>query len=118
MERKYGPWQDWLNLIFGIWLFIDPLFGWTTQSDSVAAFNAYLVGVGVASFAIIRLGQTDHTRWAEGVNITFGAWLILSPLILLYAGSPVTGWNHVIVGTLIIGLSVWSGGFGRQPTAA
>ena len=118
VERKYGPWQDWINLALGIWLFISPLFGWTTQSDTVAAFNAYLVGLGVASFAVIRLGRSDSTRWAEGFNIAFGLWLIVSPALLMYTDSPAAGWNHAIVGVLIVGLSFWSRGWRRRPTVA
>lgn len=40
--------------------------------------------------------------WQDGVNLVLGAWLVLSPLILGYAGEAVPAWNAYLVGAAII----------------
>ena len=36
-----GRWQDWLNLVLGIWLFFTPFF-YQLSTLNAAAWNAYL----------------------------------------------------------------------------
>jgi|ERR671922_2512295 hypothetical protein len=49
-----------------------------------------------------RQGLATQVRWASGLNIAAGAWLILAPFVLMY--SDVTGavWNDVLVGIAVL----------------
>lgn len=90
-------WQDWVILVLGAWLFFSPfLLGYT---QTAAASNAYVIGLGVALFAILAL--IDSKLWEEWVNLALGAWLIVSPFVLGYSNMAGPTWNHIIVGLLI-----------------
>ena len=41
---RMAQWEDWINLILGVWLFISPwIFGYV--ATPVAAWNSWIVGV-------------------------------------------------------------------------
>jgi len=72
-------WQDWLNLLLGIWLCVSP---WALHftDDGMATNN--VVGVGflvivaeVFTFSALRV-------WEEWINFGLGAWLIVSAWVL------------------------------------
>ncbi|MBI3899667.1 MAG: SPW repeat protein [Gammaproteobacteria bacterium] len=95
---KQRRWQDGLILVLGIWLLISPfILGYADHM--VAARNSYILGIGVAIFAIMAL--RDPRRWEEWVNLALGVWLIISPFVLRYSHNSTPTWNHVIVGLLI-----------------
>jgi SPW repeat len=72
---------------------------------TAAAWNAWIVGVAVAAFALwAALQSAAWPDWASGV---LGAWLVLSPWILDFAAVTAALWNHVLVGVLIVALAVW-----------
>ncbi len=96
-------WQDWVILVLGVWLFFSPfLLGYT---QTMAASNAYVIGVGLALFAILAL--IDARVWEEWVNLALGAWLIISPFVLGYSNMPTPTWNHIIVGLLVGADALW-----------
>lgn len=41
-------------------------------------------------------------KFASGINIVLGVWLMIAPAILGYSGLAVAAWNDVIVGVLIV----------------
>lgn len=96
-------WQDWVVLVLGIWLFFSPFL--LNYTQTVAASNAYIVGLAVALFAILAL--LDSRLWEEWVNLALGAWLIISPFVLGYSDMGTPTWNHIIVGLLIGADALW-----------
>jgi hypothetical protein len=46
---------------------------------------------------------SDQVRWASGLNILAGLWLIIAPFVLAYSGLQNALWNDVIIG---IGVAV------------
>jgi hypothetical protein len=68
-------WQDWCNLILGIWLCLSPwLLGFTDQR--AAAENAVAVGIliivaEVFTFSMLRVLE-------EWINVALGLWLVAS----------------------------------------
>lgn len=104
MERR---WQDWINVLFGIWLFFSPwILGYAMGGGNAAAWNSYIFGIGVIIFAVSALAKP--AQWEEWINLAFGVWLLLSPWVLNFSGEPAATWNHVILGVLIGGDAIWA----------
>lgn len=104
METKQR-WQDWVNLILGVWLFITPFLGMDTVM-SVAAWNGYIFGTIVVVLSIWALAQPR--AWEEWINFVIGVWLILAPFILGFSHQTGAMWNHIIVGVIIGVDALWA----------
>ena len=113
MEQQ-TRWQDWINVLFGVWLFVSP---WVLGFSHIgaAAWNAYILGVAVFVFAVIALFSPQI--WEEWINLILGIWLIISPFILAYAAQhPVAMWNSIIMGILVGGDAFWAAVQPQRPT--
>ena len=108
-------WQDWTNLVIGLWLAISP---WLLLSYSEATsgmiWNCVLSGVLIAGFAVWA-ALSRGEKWQEWVVILFCLWLFVAPGTLRYSVPRVT-WDNVIVGLTVGTLALWSLG-GRDKTA-
>ncbi len=104
-------WQDWAELILGIWLFISP---WLLNYSNVsaAATNAYVLGIAIVILSLIELYTWE--RWEEWVNLVFGIWLIISPWVLGFNVVGRATQNMVVLGILMIILPLWAVGQQRQ----
>jgi len=91
-------WQDWVNLVLGVWLFISPFIGIGVHND-IAAANSYVAGVVVAVFAIAAIARPQ--LWEEWLNLIVGIWLIIAPFALHFTTQAGPTWNQIIVGLLI-----------------
>lgn len=98
-------WQDWANLVLGIWLVLAPFFG-VGMTGNVAAWNSYLLGVLVAIFAAAALARPQ--QWEEWTNLVLGAWLIVAPFALGFTDQAGPTWNQIIVGLLIGADALWA----------
>lgn len=96
LERR---WQDWANVVLGIWLIVSPFILGYTDTGTLAAPHSYAIGIAVAIFAFAALYR--FYRWEEGVNLALGLWLIAAPFVLNFSNVGPALWNHVIVGILI-----------------
>ena len=104
-DRAMGRWQDWFNLVLGVWLVVAPFVGVGAVND-VAAWNSYAAGAAVAIFALAAIARPQV--WEEWVNLVIGLWLILAPFALGFADQPVAMWNQIIVGILIGLDALWA----------
>lgn len=105
---KTQRWQDWLMLIFGIWLFFSPFWmeGYAS-AQSVAAWNSYIFGILVAAFAAAALRAPRP--WEEWVELAIGVWLVISPFVLgFYRVEYGAAWNQIILGVLIGIDALWA----------
>jgi hypothetical protein len=99
-------WQDWLNLVFGLWLFFSPwLLQYMTSvvytTQTVASWNSIILGGAVVVFAVRTLFVPRIKNWEEWANLILGLWLIASPWLLgFYTQTLATG-NMVIVGLVV-----------------
>jgi SPW repeat len=105
MERKQR-WQDWVMLVFGVWLFFSPFILQYSSHTGTAAWDAYVLGVGVAFFAIVSLAAPQ--LWEEWVNLILGIWMIISPFVLGFHAENAATWNSVVLGLLIGGDAIWA----------
>jgi hypothetical protein len=105
MNRRSEQWQDVVNIVFSIWLFISP---WVLSysGGGAQAWNAWVVGVIVFVLSIASFAQFQ--RWEEWINMLLGIWLILSPWILRFSTHSRPTSNAVIVGTIVGVLALWN----------
>jgi hypothetical protein len=100
-------WQDWVNLILGVWLFFSPfVLIYSTGVDGAAAWNSYIIGIGVVVFAVSALARP--AQWEEWINFAFGVWLLISPWVLLFSDDQAATWNHVVIGLLVGADALWA----------
>jgi hypothetical protein len=111
--RKH--WQDWGNLVLGLWVFASP---WVLQHTMAAGaetagavtgsamWNLYIVGIAIAALATAALFAFQ--AWEEWLNLALGAWLFASPWVLGFSTSVLLMWNAVIVGALVVLLAGWA----------
>lgn len=104
MERT-RRWQDWINVVLAIWLFISP-FLLSFTDNSLAAWDSYILGACVFIVAIWAL--MTPSAWNEWVNLAFGLWIFVSPLVLSYYSDLVPTWNQIVIGCLMILSSLWA----------
>ena len=104
-------WQDWVNLILGVWLFLSPwLLRYT--GTTAAAWNAWILGVAIVVFAAIAVRMPQ--QWEEVINLLLGIWMVISPWVLAFTGNRSPEANAVIVGLLVIILAAWAMAIARQ----
>lgn len=102
---KGKRWQDWLNLLTGIWLFISPWVIGFFATSAAASWNAWILGavIVVSSAAAVSMPQA----WEEVINILLGVWMVVSSWVIGVASRAVET-NFVIVGLLVILFAAWA----------
>jgi hypothetical protein len=97
-------WQDWANLVLGIWVFVSP---WALDyTGTVAAANANFTGLGIVVFALIAAYMPK--AWEEILNTLFGVWLVVSPFALGFSGATEIALHTVVVGILATAFAIWA----------
>jgi hypothetical protein len=111
-ERAWSRWQDWANVIVGVWIFASP---WIMRTASIAdvARNSWILGAIVVVVALRALSQ-PNTIVPDRINALAGLWLIVSPWILrsygfvnggLLHGAALNAW---VSGFIVFVLSMWA----------
>ena len=98
-------WQDWVNMLLGLWLFVSP-WAMGYASHEAAAWNAYVLGTAIVVFAASAVYMPKV--WEELFNMGFGAWLVISPYALGFVSQTTIAVHTVIVGALIVGFATWA----------
>jgi hypothetical protein len=99
-------WQDWVNLILGLWTFVSPwVFGFAAGA-STAARAMWILGAAIVVFAAFAVYM--HRAWEEVINILLGVCLIASPWVLSFTEIPTPTTNAVVVGLLVTAFAVWA----------
>ncbi len=97
-----NDWEDLLELIVAIWVFVSPVvLGYFDVP--VVAGTAMLLGA-LLSFSS-QLGLAVPRPWEEWTSFGIGAALAASPWIMGYADLAVPRWNAVVAGVVIIVLA-------------
>lgn len=84
------PWEDGLNLILGLWLFISPFIGLGDVMPA-AAWNSWIVGAVVATVALVGLSRPQP--WEEWVNLIAGGWIFFAPFMFGYGDVGQATWT-------------------------
>jgi hypothetical protein len=120
LRTQQYKWQDGINLLLAIWLFISPWVlgfapGAALAGSAAVAWNAWILAVIIGVFAIAALVRAQP--WEEWINLIAGAWLFISPWVLgYYLTNPTALWNSLIIGALVFILSIWD--LNTQPAMA
>jgi hypothetical protein len=117
---RSNNWQDWANLILGIWLSVSP---WVLEFGShappltaaagavdpaagalTAAWNAWVLGTIVALVSASAISRMEF--WQERLNLVLAIWIFVAPWVLDFALLPEASWNHRVVGVLVFLISL------------
>jgi hypothetical protein len=104
-------WQDWLNLLIGIWLFISPWVMGFAGSGTGADWNAWIIGVAIVVFSAIAVSLPQ--AWEEVINILLGIWMVISSWVIGVTIRAVET-KFVIVGLLVILFAAWAMAMNRN----
>jgi hypothetical protein len=108
---KDKRWQDWLNLLLGIWLFISAWVIGFAGTDVGGSWNAWILGVAIVVFSAIAVSMPQ--AWEEVINILLGIWMVISSWVIGVTGRAVET-NAVIVGLLVILFAAWAMAMNRD----
>lgn len=103
---KNAEWENWVNLILGVWLFFSPWIlphSALSVGSSAADWNFWIIGAIVAVSSALAL--QDIKPWEEWLNLVLGVWLFISPFVLGFARQANLLWNALIVGVIVVVLS-------------
>lgn len=117
--KAWSPrWQDWVNVVLGIWLCIAPWL--LAKSSGVSTIGANLmveawgVGLIIVVMSICGLARPS-TAAPEWINMLVGLWLFVSPWALsISATMPSISTDDWIVGVLVFVLA-WSASYNVKP---
>jgi hypothetical protein len=99
-------WQDWINLILGLWTFASPwIFGFAAGTSAPARVM-WILGAAIIVFAAFAVYM--HKAWEEVINILLGILLIASPWLLGFTEQSTPTTNAVVVGLLVTAFAVWA----------
>ena len=101
MKVLSPAWRKWTTVLLGAYLFTAPWIFGTSEAETSSA-NAWIVGACLV-VVTLRVPTVSGPRAAELIKVGLGAWLLVSPVALGFAGSS-AAWNAWIVGALILAL--------------
>ena len=99
-------WQDWANLVLGVWTVISPWALGFADANSAAAWSAWIIGVAVVVFAGFAVYMPK--AWEEGITVLLGVCLLASPWVLGFSTQSTPTSNAGIVGVLVAALALWA----------
>ena len=90
--------QDWVNLVCAVLLFISP---WILafSGDATATRAAWITGVVVAIFAVAALVQ--FAEWEEWISLLLGVWMIVAPWVVGFSTTGVAVAAFVVLGIVV-----------------
>ena len=91
--------QDFVNLYLRIWAFLTP---WVIGHHPGAAVVAKYFIVGILITVLASAAVVAYRPWEEGINISLGAWLLISPWLVGFRAIPSLMWNAVVIGVLVM----------------
>jgi hypothetical protein len=101
---KPAVWQDWVNLLLGLWLFVSPWSAHFTDRPW-PAWNAYVVGALVMLLATLAIHSIRLPHgWG---NLLIGLWLVISPWVLDFDALAKPAVATAAIGAVITALAAW-----------
>lgn len=110
-------WQDYVDLLLGVWIAASPWVLGFAESYPIAAWNAVAAGGAIVVLAAVDLEFLS--RIEEWAMVALGAWSIASPWVLGLTGHPPGTLSMVASGIAVIALTAWelaAGGGWHRPS--
>ena len=110
--QPWHRWQDWVNLVLGVWLFVAPWI-WHSTTPSSATWtnsgpNAWILGGLIFLMSLWALAM-PAVKFPEWINALAGLWLFIAPWALGFARvTASSAWNQWAVGVIVFVLAVWA----------
>jgi hypothetical protein len=102
---KPRRWQDWVNVVLGVWLVASPwVLGFTEQQT--AAIVAWVAGAAIAVFA--GIGAFMQEPWEEAITIILGVILMGAPWAFEFSDARAATANVVTCGVLVVLFAIWA----------
>jgi hypothetical protein len=98
IEMLRSRWSLWLSLAIGLWLVLSTV---AFQAESSAGFNRLMVGLLVASCAVMAA----WAPWFQFVNTGLGVWLLATTLAFDHR-SPFLFWSTLAAAAALVALSL------------
>ena len=98
-------WQDYLDVLLGVWIAASPWVLGFADGYPLAAWNAVIIGGAIVVLAAIDL--EFFSKFDESAMIALGAWSIASPWTLGFAGHQAATLSMVVAGVAVVALTVW-----------
>jgi hypothetical protein len=99
-------WQDWVNLVLGIWLFVSPWALGFQAAMPGSSGNFFIVGVAIIVLAIV--GLNARWLWQEWLNLALGIWLVVSPWLLGFSADAAARDDAIFVGIVAGVMAAWA----------
>jgi hypothetical protein len=102
---KPKRWQDWVNVVLGVWLVVSPwALGFANHEK--AARVAWLAGAAVVVFAAI--GAYMQEAWEEAITVVLGLVLMGAPWAFGFDDQRTATANIAASGVLVMVFAVWA----------
>jgi hypothetical protein len=102
---KRNEWQDWVNVVLGVWLVASPwVLGFADQRT--AAVAAWAIGAAVVVFAVI--GAYMREAWEKAITLILGVVLMGAPWILGFEDERTAMTNAVASAALVVIFAIWA----------
>ena len=106
---KKAKWEHIIILFIGLWLLSIPWsVGWGFGSNDINVIMWNFLAVGVTLLITSIIAIRNIRIWTEWLSLFMGAWLIFSPILLVYYNNSFFLWNSVILGLAIVVLNILS----------
>lgn len=100
-------WQEWINLLLGLWMLIAPgVLDFMHDRSATAMWTAWTWGV--ATLVFTETANYLRQSWKEGIHVLLGVVLMISPWLLGYAAQSRPTNNAVTVGIVTVVLAIWT----------
>lgn len=107
---RTSRWINWVVALLGVWAIIAPfVLGFSTLT--IPLWNTIVVGIALVILGIWSALSNNPAmvKTLDWINAIIGAWLIISPFVLGFSVTTVSGmWNAIIVGAIVLVLEVWA----------
>jgi hypothetical protein len=102
---KPKRWQDWVNVVLGVWLVASPWALGFSEHDR-AAVVAWAAGAAVVLFA--SLGAYMQEAWEKAITIILGVILMGAPWSFDFADQRSATAAIAFTGVLVVIFAVWA----------
>lgn len=101
-EKRFVRWEDWTNLVAGIYVALVPVMYATVTGASI---NAWVTGPVIVVIALVALAA-PRLRSVEWLQLVAGAWLFIAPWAVSFTATTAAAWNAWIVGAVVVILAI------------
>lgn len=98
-------WQDYVNVLIGVWIAASPWVLGFSDTQPVVAWNAVILGLAIALIAALDLDILS--RIEEWLLVALGTWSLASPWALGFAALRDATASMVVAGGAVVVLTLW-----------